>query len=177
MDVFRTIKSEKNQSLLFLQIQFTLNVVYTYSVHTLWLLYFDFPLLCLYVVLQRCDHILDGIDILLLWRRELNNSTLVKCTTTTSCCYGESSIVHRFTTTTYVTGSKKRGNFAQNANFFTTFQTVTTPRPSEPLTSRYLYNWIITHVRHLRVFNCARDRVTLLTVTALDVTQDDKKEF
>ena len=118
MDVFRTIKSEKNQSLLFLQIQFTLNVVYTYSVHTLWLLYFDFPLLCLYVVLQRCDHILDGIDILLLWRRELNNSTLVKCTTTTSCCYGESSIVHRFTTTTYVTGSKKRGNFAQNANFY-----------------------------------------------------------
>jgi len=33
-----------------------------------------------------------------------------------------------------MTGSEKGGGFAQNANF-TTFQTVTTPRPSEPLAS------------------------------------------
>jgi len=31
-----------------------------------------------------------------------------------------------------------------------------------------LGNRIITHAHHLRAFNCAGDRVTLLTVTALD---------
>jgi len=39
-------------------------------------------------------------------------------------------------------------------------------------------NRIIAHVRRVRAFNPARDRVALqlLTVTALDVDQDDRKE-
>lgn len=38
-------------------------------------------------------------------------------------------------------------------------------------------NRIIAHARHLIAFNCARDRVTLMTVTAIDVTQYDSMEF
>jgi len=38
-------------------------------------------------------------------------------------------------------------------------------------------NRIIAHARHLIAFNCASDRVALLTVTALDVIQDDSMEF
>ena len=37
-------------------------------------------------------------------------------------------------------------------------------------------NQIITHACHLRVVNCARDRVALLTAIALDATQDERKE-
>jgi len=40
-----------------------------------------------------------------------------------------------------------------------------------------LGNQIITHTHCLRTFNSARDRVSLLTVTALDATQDDRKEW
>jgi len=38
----------------------------------------------------------------------------------------------------YVTGSEKGGT-SRKTLIFTTFETVTTPRPSEPLASRYLY--------------------------------------
>ena len=39
-----------------------------------------------------------------------------------------------------------------------------------------LCNQIIAYVHHLRAFSHAGDRVALLTVTALDVAQDDRKE-
>jgi len=44
---------------------------------------------------------------------------------------------------------------------------------------RGLGNQMITHAHHLRAFNHARDRVVLLTVTALDIVQDtcNKEEF
>ena len=38
-----------------------------------------------------------------------------------------------------------------------------------------LDNQIITHTHHLGAFNRAGDRVTLLTVTALDAAQYDRK--
>jgi len=38
-------------------------------------------------------------------------------------------------------------------------------------------NQIIAHAHCLRVFNRARDRVALSTVTALDAAQDDMREF
>jgi len=41
---------------------------------------------------------------------------------------------------------------------------------------RGLGNQIITHAHHLGAFIHARDRVALLTVTALDAAQDGRKE-
>ena len=40
-----------------------------------------------------------------------------------------------------------------------------------------LGNQIIAHAHCLRVFNSARDRVALSTVTVLDAAQDDRREF
>ena len=39
-----------------------------------------------------------------------------------------------------------------------------------------LGNQVIAHTRHPQVFNHARDRIALLTVTVLDAAQYDRKE-
>jgi len=39
-----------------------------------------------------------------------------------------------------------------------------------------LGNQIVAHAHRLRAFNCARDRVALSTVTALDAAQNDRRD-
>ena len=49
-----------------------------------------------------------------------------------------------------VIGSEKRGNFAL---IFTTFQTVTTPRPSEPFVSCYIALGLLLHSSNIKSYS------------------------